>query len=60
MDPADPSPAGTARRLMRGLDRAALSTVRRDAEGWPYGSLVLVALDHAAATVDLDGGDWVD
>ncbi len=51
MDPADPSPASTARRLMRGLDRAALSTLRRDAEGWPYGSLVLVALDHAARPI---------
>ena len=48
MDAADAAPASTARRLMRGLDRAALSTLQRDAEGWPYGSLVLVALDHGA------------
>jgi putative heme iron utilization protein len=38
--------ADAARRLMRGLDRAALATVR---EGMPYASLVLVALDHDAA-----------
>ena len=51
MDAPDESPASTARRLMRGLDRAALSTLRRDAEGWPYGSLVLVALDHGARPI---------
>ncbi len=51
MDAADESPASTARRLMRGLDRAALSTLLGDAEGWPYGSLVLVALDHGARPI---------
>lgn len=40
-----PSPAATARRLMRAADRAVLATAR---EGWPYASLVLTALDHAA------------
>jgi len=48
--PAD-APGTLARRLMRGLDRATLATVQRDgdaAAGWPYASLVLVALDHAA------------
>ncbi|HSK38448.1 MAG TPA: DUF2470 domain-containing protein [Arenibaculum sp.] len=54
--PAEEAPALRARRLMRGVDRAALATVYRsagdrdaetgDAEGWPYPSLVLVAHDH--------------
>jgi len=35
------TPASHARRLMRGADRASLATSR---EGWPYASLVLVAL----------------
>lgn len=39
-------PAATARRLMRALDRATLAT---SLEGWPYASLVLVALDHDAS-----------
>jgi putative heme iron utilization protein len=34
---------------MRRLDRAALATGQRDADGWPYASLALVALDHAGA-----------
>jgi putative heme iron utilization protein len=34
------SPATTARRLMRGLDRATLAT---SLDGWPYASLVLAA-----------------
>ncbi|HZB91419.1 MAG TPA: DUF2470 domain-containing protein [Stellaceae bacterium] len=37
-----PSPAITARRLIRGIDRASLATLR---EGWPYASLVLAATD---------------
>lgn len=49
--PAEEAPALRARRLMRGVDRAALATVYRnagdgDAEGWPYPSLVLAAHDH--------------
>ncbi|WP_245636757.1 HugZ family protein [Azospirillum thiophilum] len=56
--PAGPSPAERARRLMRACDRAALATAQRtadgpadvdspaDAAGWPYPSLVLVALDQ--------------
>lgn len=39
------SPASGARRLMRSLDRATLAT---SLDGWPYASLVLTALDHAA------------
>lgn len=51
MEAAGDSPAATARRLMRRLDRAALATLQHDAEGWPFASLVLVALDHAACPV---------
>jgi putative heme iron utilization protein len=40
-----PTPAEVARRVMRATDRAALSTAQRDANGWPYPSLVLAALD---------------
>jgi heme iron utilization protein len=40
------SPAGAARGLMRALDRASLAT---SLEGWPYASLVLVAVDHDAS-----------
>ncbi|HYM02185.1 MAG TPA: DUF2470 domain-containing protein [Stellaceae bacterium] len=39
------SPALAARRLMRTLDRATLATSR---DGWPYASLVMVALEHDA------------
>jgi putative heme iron utilization protein len=41
------SAAVTARRLMRALVRASLATAA--AEGWPYASLVLVAVDHDAS-----------
>jgi heme iron utilization protein len=44
---AGTSAATTARRLMRALDRASLATAA--AEGWPYASLVLVAVDHDAS-----------
>ncbi|NYZ17872.1 HugZ family protein [Azospirillum sp. RWY-5-1] len=37
-----------ARAVMRATDRAVLTTAQRDAAGWPYPSLVLVALDHDA------------
>jgi heme iron utilization protein len=40
------TPAATARRLMRALDRATLAT---SLEGWPYASLVLAAVDHDAS-----------
>jgi hypothetical protein len=40
------SPAATARRLMRSLDRATLATSQ---DGWPYASLVLTAVDHDAS-----------
>jgi hypothetical protein len=37
------SPAATARRLVRALDRATLATSQ---DGWPYASLVLAAVDQ--------------
>ena len=40
------SPAATARRLLRSLDRATLATSQ---DGWPYASLVLAAVDHDAS-----------
>ena len=39
-------PARIAQRLMRTIDRATLASSR---EGWPYASLVLVALDAGGA-----------
>jgi len=44
-EPAE-TPAQTARRLMRTIDRATLASSR---EGWPYASLVLVARDASGA-----------
>lgn len=41
------SPENLSRRLIRGSDRAVLSTAMTG-DGWPYGSLVLTACDHAA------------
>lgn len=61
MTSAKPNPAGTAgrepppavdasadivRRLIRGADRGVLSTRLAGADGWPYGSLVLIGIDH--------------
>lgn len=43
------TPAAVARRVMRGVDRAALATGQRDAGAWPYPSLVLTALDVDAS-----------
>ncbi len=49
------SPAASVRRLLRGSDRATLATLQRpDADGptgWPYASLVLLAVDHDGAPV---------
>ena len=48
--PETPSPATTARHLMRAVDRAALATsLGTEAGKWPYGSLVLVASDLDAS-----------
>jgi putative heme iron utilization protein len=45
---ADPPDASVeiARRLIRGAERGVLSTRLAENDGWPYGSLVLVAIDH--------------
>lgn len=45
MEMPDLTPAAHCRHLMRGLDRAALSTLLADG-GHPYGSLVLVACGY--------------
>jgi heme iron utilization protein len=42
------TPARSARRVMRASDRATLATSQG---GWPFASLVLVALDHDATPV---------
>jgi len=34
------------RRLVRGAERGVLSTRLAESDGWPYGSLVLVGIDH--------------
>jgi heme iron utilization protein len=41
------TPEFTSRRLIRACDRAVLSTALVGS-GWPYGSLVMTACDHAA------------
>ena len=49
-DPAsapDESPESRSRGLIRACDRAVLSTAM-SGDGWPYGSLVMTACDHAA------------
>jgi hypothetical protein len=48
---ADPAAAQKARNLIRSLQKAALSTALAGSEGWPYGSLVLVANDYDASPV---------
>ncbi|MDM7944755.1 MAG: DUF2470 domain-containing protein [Oceanibaculum nanhaiense] len=45
------TPGDTARRLIRASDRATLATALSGAEAWPYASLVMIALDHAAQPV---------
>jgi putative heme iron utilization protein len=44
--PSAETPATRARAVMRATDRAALATAQG---GWPFASLVLVALDHDAS-----------
>ncbi len=40
------SPGAHIRSLMRSLDRATLSTGMASGDGWPYGSLVMAAVDQ--------------
>lgn len=40
------SPGAHIRSLMRTLDRATLSTAMAGQDGWPYGSLVMIAVDQ--------------
>jgi heme iron utilization protein len=42
-------PATSARHVTRAVPKAALGTILRVADGWPYVSLVLVATDHDGA-----------
>ena len=49
------APETLARRLIRACDRAVLSTSLTDG-GWPYGSLVMTACDHAAKPLLLISG----
>ena len=51
MPDGDRDPGFTARRLMRAVDRAALATAHAVHDGWPYASLVLVAVDHDASPI---------
>jgi len=44
--PAADASVGIVRRLIRGADRGVLSTRLPGDDGWPYGSLVLVGVDH--------------
>lgn len=45
----DADPGLQVRRHLRAADRAALGTLQRDAGGWPYASLVLLAVDQDAS-----------
>ena len=57
LDPASQTPGAAVRRLLRGVDRAALATRLPEGAGtpepgsggWPYASLVLLAVDQTAA-----------
>lgn len=41
----DTAPGDLGRRILRATDRAILASAQRDADGWPYPSLVLTATD---------------
>jgi len=45
-EPAPDASVDIARRLIRGADRAVLSTRFAGQDGWPYGSLVMIGVDH--------------
>lgn len=50
MTESEQEPGETVRGLMRWAGQATLSTaLARDGSAWPYGSLVLVAMDHDAS-----------
>ena len=51
--PREFSPGQHIRSLMRGLDRATLSTGMAGDSGWPYGSLVVAAVDQDASPLML-------
>lgn len=49
-EPANPAAGAAVRGLLRAADRAALATAQPgDGGGWPYASLVLLAVDHDAS-----------
>ncbi|HWK47602.1 MAG TPA: pyridoxamine 5'-phosphate oxidase family protein [Stellaceae bacterium] len=48
-DPHSPDPLSLARQLLHDVERATLGTL--SAEGWPYGSLVLIAGDAAGRPI---------
>lgn len=54
-EPEPSSPAVTVRGLLRATDRATLATLQRgDSKGpagWPYASLVMMAVDHDASPI---------
>ncbi|MHA1536023.1 MAG: HugZ family pyridoxamine 5'-phosphate oxidase [Alphaproteobacteria bacterium] len=48
---ADPAAAQRARNLIRERQKVALSTASSRFDGWPYGSLVMVANDYDASPI---------
>ena len=44
--PAPDASVDIVRRLVRGADRGVLSTRLAGGDGWPYGSLVMIGIDH--------------
>lgn len=55
--PASPPPGAIVRQLLRAADRATLATaLAGSGGGWPYGSLVLLAVDHDASPLLLISG----
>jgi len=46
LPPAPDASVDIVRRLVRGADRGVLSTRLAGGDGWPYGSLVMIGVDH--------------
>lgn len=46
LPPAPDASVDIVRRLIRGADRGVLSTRLAGGDGWPYGSLVMIGVDH--------------